>query len=76
MGKDAERQVAMRGKSRVNNKDIGADNGASKRPLLVAAFFVHMVGITRILLAKSESPFPISVYRDLSDVYPPTIITP
>ena len=57
MGEDAERQMAMRGESRVNNKDIGTDNAASKGRFAQRPFLSTRVGIhTFILLAKSESP--------------------
>ena len=37
--------MAMRGESRVNNKDIGTDNAASERPLHEAAFLSMWVGL-------------------------------
>ena len=56
MGEDAERQVAMRGESRVNDKDIGTDNAASKAASCSGLLSTRVVIHTFILLAKTESP--------------------
>jgi len=46
VGENAEREVAVRCESWVNNKDISAHIAMHrKRPLLVAAFFVYCVVI-------------------------------